>query len=121
MTEIQTHDVPTYRPGDTIRLELELTDSNGVLEVGARFRVASSESVRSIYRSVKLDGETNAVAVIELELDENSPPGEYVCEYIALTDRLGNTSLIVSPGIEFRVEGVAGDRQGPELAGWRFA
>ena len=121
MAETKTHDVPTYNPGDIIRLELEVRDDNGVSEVGARFRSTSGESPLSIHRSVKLEGETQALAVIELAVEDNLPSGEYECEYIALTDQLGNTSLIVSPGIEFRVEGVVGDRQGPELAGWRFA
>lgn len=121
MIETKTHDVPIYKPGDTVRIELEVTDSSGVSEVGARFRVAGGKSAKSIYRSVKLEGETDALAVIELEVDDSLPSGKYACEYIALTDLLGNTALVVSPGIEFRVEGVAGDQRGPELAGWRFA
>ncbi len=44
-----------------------------------------------------------------------------VPEYIALTDKLGNQSVIAAPGIEFRVEGSSKDRQGPALLDWSFA
>lgn len=49
------------------------------------------------------------------------PPGDYVCEYVALTDNRGNTSLIAAPGIEFHVEGSTEEREGPALVDWSFA
>jgi hypothetical protein len=121
MADTKTNNVPVFERGATIRIELRVSDSSGVSRVETRFRTESEESVRSIYRSVTLEGETDAVAVIELQVDEDLPPGDYVCEYVALTDRKGNQSLIAAPGIEFRIEGSTEDRQGPALLDWSFA
>lgn len=52
---------------------------------------------------------------------EELAPGHYVCDYVALTDALGNTSLYSAPGIEFRVEGDGKDYEGPALLHWSFA
>lgn len=120
-SDTKVNDVPVFEYGDNIRIELRVSDSSGVSKVETRFRNESEESVESIYRSTQLQGETEALAVIELQIDGQIPPGSYVCEYIALTDKLGNKSLISAPGIEFRVEGDVEDHQGPELLEWSFA
>ncbi len=121
MTEAKTRDVPTFQVGDAIRIELRVSDRSGVSRVETRFRVENNELVKSIYRSVALEGETEALAVIELQADENLPPGDYVCEYVAITDQKGNQSVIAAPGIEFRIEGDAEDHQGPMLLDWSVA
>ncbi len=113
--------VPVFDHGDAFRIELEVSDESGVSRVEARFRNEEPESAKSVYRAVDLDGATDAVAVLEFYVDESLPPGNYACEYIALTDKLGNQSMFAAPGIEFRVEGSAADRQGPELRKWSFA
>jgi hypothetical protein len=121
MAETKTNNVPTFERGDTVRIELRVSDSSGISRIEIRFRNEGEESVKSIYRSVELGGETDVTAVIELPIGEDVPPGDYVCEYVALTDRNGNTSLITAPGIEFHVEGNTEDRQGPALLNWSFA
>lgn len=121
MADTKANSVPIFERGDTIRLELRVRDDSGVSRVETRFRNESEESVRSVYRSVELEGETDALAVIELQVGEDLPPGNYVCEYVAITDRRGNQSLIAAPGIEFRVEGDAEDSQGPALLDWSIA
>jgi hypothetical protein len=121
MAETKTNNVPTFEHGDAFSIVLEVRDSDGVSRVEIRFRNESGESVKSIYRSVELEGETDAEAVIEVRADDDLPPGHYVCEYVALTDNKGDQSLIVTPGIEFRVEGSTEDRQGPALLNWSFA
>lgn len=121
MADTKANNVPVFERGDTIRLELRVSDSNGVSRVETRFRNESEESVKSVYRSVELEGETDVLAVIELQVDESLPPGDYVCEYVALTDRKGNQSLIAAPGIEFRIEGGAEDHRGPALLDWSIA
>ena len=121
MAEIGITNVPTFEHGDAFRIVLEVSDSSGVARVETRFRNESEESVRSIYRAVELNGEPDAEAVIEVQVDDDIPPGYYVCEYVALTDRKGNQSLFATPGIEFRVEGTSEDRQGPALLNWSFA
>ena len=113
--------VPIFDNGDSFRLELEVSDASGVSRVEARFRNEQPTAANSIYRAVDLDGETDTVAVLEFQVDEDVPPGYYVCEYIALTDKLGNQSMFATPGIEFRVDGDAADRRGPELRKWSFA
>jgi len=121
VTDTKTNNVPTFEHGDTVRIELRVSDSSGISRIEIRFRNEGEESVKSIYRSVELRGETDATALIELPVGEDVPPGEYVCEYVALTDQKGNTSLITAPGIEFRVEGTTEDRQGPALLDWSIA
>jgi hypothetical protein len=121
MADTKANNVPVFERGGTIRLELRVRDSSGVSRVEIRFRNESEDSIRSVYRSVELEGETDALAVIELQVDEDLPPGDYVCEYVALTDRKGNQSLLAAPGIEFRVEGSVEDRQGPALLDWSIA
>ena len=121
MTEIGTKNVPTFEHGDAFRIVLRVSDSSGVARVETRFRNESEESVRSIYRSVELNGEPDAEAVIEVQVDADLPPGYYVCEYVALTDVKGNQSVFAAPGIEFHVEGSNEDRQGPALLHWSFA
>lgn len=113
--------VPIFDHGDAFRLELEVSDISGVSRVEARFRNEEPKSTNSIYKVAELDGETDTKAILEFGVDEDLPPGYYVCEYIALTDRLGNQSMFATPGIEFRVEGDAADRRGPELRKWSFA
>ncbi|PLS87312.1 MAG: hypothetical protein CYG60_02580 [Actinobacteria bacterium] len=115
------HDVPVFEDGDTIRLELRVGDDSGVARVETRFTNEGPESIKSVYRSVDLHGEKDTVAVIEFRVGEDLSPGNYSCEYIALTDNLGNRSVIAAPGIEFRVEGNLEDRQGPALLDWSFA
>ncbi len=121
MAETKSKDVPTFERGDVIRIELKVADDSGVELVEARFRNESREAVRSIHRSVELDGETETTAILELRAGDELPPGDYVCEYISLTDKLGNKSLIAAPGIEFHVEGDAKDYEGPSLLDWSFA
>lgn len=121
MTDTKTNNVPTYEYGDTFRIMLEVSASSGVERVEARFTNESGESVKSIHRSLELEGETIATAVIEIHVDDDLPPGEYVCEYVALTDREGRKSLFAAPGIEFRVEGDAESHKGPALRDWSFA
>jgi hypothetical protein len=121
MADTKTNSVPTFEYGDTVRIELRVSDSSGVSRVEIRFRNESEALVGSIHRSVELEGETDATVVIELPVGEDLPPGDYVCEYVALTDQKGNTSLITAPGIMFRVEGSIEDRQGPALLNWSFA
>jgi hypothetical protein len=120
MAETETKSVPTFEHGDAFSIILELSDTSGVSRVDTRFTNESEESVKSIRRSVELGGEPDARAVIQLRVDEDWPPGHYVCEYVAITDQKGNRSLIAAPGIEFRVEGGTEDYQGPALRRWSF-
>ena len=116
-----TNGVPVFKDGDVIRLELHVTDSDGVTKAETRFRNDSEDQLTGIYRSVDLEGEPDAVAVIELRVDDDVPPGHYVCEYVALTDVRGNQSMLANPGIEFEVEGDLEKRKGPRLLEWSFA
>jgi hypothetical protein len=121
VAETKTNNIPTFEYGDTVRIELRVSDSSGITRIEIRFRNEGGESVKSIYRSVELEGETDATAVIQLPIGEDMPPGDYVCEYVALTDQKGNTSLIAAPDMGFRVEGTTEDRQGPALLDWSIA
>jgi hypothetical protein len=121
VTDTKTNNVPTFEYGDTIHIELRVSDSSGISRIEIRFRNEGEGSVKSIHRSVVLEGETDATALIELPVGEDVPPGDYVCEYVALTDRKGNTSLVAAPDMGFRIEGTTEDQQGPALLDWSIA
>lgn len=117
----ETKQLPVYRFRDTIRIELDVSDSSGVAEVSARFTTTTSDSNRrSIYLRVDAEGATDATVVLEQEVNDTLPPGEYRCEYVQLVDLRGNQSLILRPDIGFCVEGVPGDHEGPRLKDWRY-
>ena len=119
MTETTTN-ILTFGVGDVIRIELTVQDDSGVAEVEARFRYTDSSYFRYILRPVKLDGGTIETPIIEIEVTDDLASGDYVCEYLSFTDNNGNSSLVASPGIEFRIEGTSAETGGPELAGWQF-
>lgn len=109
---------PVYGFRDTVRIELDVSDSSGVAEAAARFTATDSSS--SIYLKVDAEGATDTTVALEQEVNDTLAPGEYRCDYVQLTDLRGNQTLIVKPDIGFRVEGVPGDHEGPRLKGWRY-
>jgi hypothetical protein len=118
-TETTTRDVPVFKNGQIVHLNLLVEDESGVVLLEARFRNEDNSSA-DFYQRVELSGGTTETAVIEFRVDEMAP-GHYVCEYVALTDAEGNKSLHAVPGIEFHVEGDAESHKGPALRDWSFA
>jgi hypothetical protein len=115
----ETKQIPTYGLGDTIRIELDVSDPSGVTDVWLRFSIAT-DVTRKIDLRANAQGVTDTTVVLEQEVTERLAPGEYKCQFLSLTDRLGNQTLISSPAMHFRVEGVPGDHEGPELKDWRY-
>lgn len=114
----ETRQIPTYALGDTIRIELDVSDRSGVTDVAANFTL-TTDVTREIWLNADAAGATDAIAVLEQKVAEGLTPGEYDCQFVSIADRLGNRTLVSRPGIRFRVEGVPGDHEGPELRGWR--
>lgn len=112
----------TYTLGDTIRLEITLRDQTGIAEVAAIFHSCTTKK-RPTGRTIMLkgNGEGRTESDIELtaKITNRTVPGEYSCERLEVRDTLGNY-LFHYPDISFRIEGVPGDHEGPELTGWRF-
>lgn len=121
MAEMATEQIPTFEAGSIIRLRFTATDDNGVARAEIKFRNKSKKLVASIRREVDLNKDPEVTAEFSFDVDSELAPGHYVCEYIAFTDGLGNTSLISAPGIEFRVEGDERDHEGPTLRELTFA
>ena len=119
MAETETRDIPVFKGGQIVHLNMSVEDESGVTLLEARFR-NEDESSGGIYEKVELGGGTTETAVIEFRVDEMAP-GHYVCEYVALTDTQGNKSLHAVPGIEFRIEGDIEEHRGPALRDWSFA
>lgn len=117
----ETKAVPTYKLGDTIRIELELTDKSGVHQVRSRF-ILDGDVTKAIHIAGEGAGETSATIALEHEVTEDTAPGEYYCQYLQLIDTRGNERLItdLAGGLRFRIENVPGDHEGPELKSWRF-
>lgn len=117
MTEDTEH-IPTYKLGDTIRVELELTDDSGVGEVAARFNWPSDPTKKILLRG-NGQGETTTRVVLQEQVTEDIAPGDYDCVWVSLRDVRENQRIINRPGIRLRIEGVPGDHEGPELKDWR--
>lgn len=105
MAETTTNNISTFEHAATVRIMLEVSASSGVRRVDARFTNESGESVKSIHQSVDFECQTTAPAVVEIHVDGDLPPGDYVCGYVALTYCEDKRALFAALGIEFRVEG----------------
>lgn len=111
--------LPIYRPGDNVRIVLDVSDESGVSEAHANFTLRGDGSAEiDLYGDG--NGETQTTIVLETPISERMVPGEYYCFYMILEDRRGNRRFISSPGLEFRIEGIPGDREGPLLRYWIF-
>lgn len=112
----------TYTLGDTINLEIRLRDVTGIGEVAAVFTACTTRK-RPTGRTITLtgNGEGRNETNVELtaQITNRTVPGEYSCERLEVRDTLGNY-LFHYPDISFRIEGVPGDHEGPELIDWRF-
>jgi nucleoid-associated protein YgaU len=114
----ETKRLPTYKPGDRIRIELEVTDESGVGRVIAVFALESDPS-RRLELNANGEGETTAHPVLTQNVTDNMAPGVYHCAYVELRDTLRNSRVVNRPGIAFRIEGVSGDHEGPNLISWK--
>ncbi len=112
----------TYTLGDTMRLELELRDKSGIGYVAVLFnRCHTDVHPASGILLLVGDGGGKTKALVELTtvINNESIPGKYDCEYVQVQDNLGN-HIFHYPDISFRIEGIPGDHEGPELLDWRF-
>ena len=112
----------TYTLGDTIRLELKLQDKSGIGYVAALFnRCHTDVHPASGILLMTGDGEGRTEALVELatEITTESVPGEYQCEYVQVQDTLGN-HVFHYPDVRFKIQGIPGDHEGPQLLDWRF-
>ena len=110
-----------YRPGDTIRLEVDVEDPSGVKLVQVQF--AHSENREAYIRiNENFDPPQNGTVVLEYPVTENTVPGEYRCAFIYREDTVGNHSSDNTPEhLRFRVEDASGDHEAPELKGARLS
>lgn len=121
MTETIAKDTPTFKAEETVRLQFTATDDNGVARAEIKFRNEGKRRLASVRREIELSGEPEVTAEFEFRVGEELIPGHYVCEYIVLTNKLGNRSIVATPGIEFYVAGDERDHEGPELQSLSFA
>jgi hypothetical protein len=108
----------TFSLGDTIRVELDLRDESGVFTVSATFyELTSGEGFMMRGES---EGKPEVTVALSQEVTKEMRPGEYRCESVTVYDTQLNRKTF-SPDIRFRVENIPGDREGPELLGWRVS
>ncbi len=115
--------IPTYRPGDTIRIELDLRDESGVGSVSARFdAVESSGGSSGTYLYLYGDGagQREATVTISAVVPEKIVSSEYRCVHTEVGDTRGNYSH-PHRDIRFRIEAPPTDLEGPDLTDWRFS
>jgi hypothetical protein len=99
----ETRRPPKYRVGDKIRVEIEASDESGVAEVEVDFTL-DSDTARHLILSGDGGGQTDARIVLEKEVTDDIPPGEYTLFYITLTDTRGNTRVVSDEVIKLRIE-----------------
>lgn len=121
MTETSTKNVPTFEAGDIVRIQFTATDDNGVAHAEIKFRNKGKRRLAGIKREIELSGEPEVTAEFTFDVGEELIPGHYVCEYIVLTDKLGNRSIDTAPDVEFHVAGDERDHEGPRLRDLSFA
>ena len=111
MTEVNT--LQRFSPGDTIRIDMEFHNNDGVDDVYAFF--VNSENLK---HTVGLygNGEGSARSSISMQARAatNIAPGEYLCQYIRVSDVHGNYAVSYpARKICFRVSG-SGNAYEPE-------
>jgi hypothetical protein len=102
----------TYRLGDTITVELDLEDDSGIAAVYALFRNTSTDD--HLYMEGHGANQTRTTVVLAKEVTDNIRTGEYVCEYISVSDVRGNPKEYERE-LRFRVDTPPSDFQGPNL------
>lgn len=114
-----TQQIPTYRPGDTMQLNLNLSDESGVELVRMKFAL-QADVTKNFTVEAQAEGQQNVVVHSATQITDKLAPGKWFCQYISLHDTKGNRSLISEPGIEFFIEGVETDTEGPTLNNWQW-
>jgi len=114
------HDSHRYSAGERITIGLELHDDSGIYDVTGHF-VHSDNPNAVITLPGYGGGARRATVYVQNFVTTNTPPGQYVCEYVQAQDGKGNYSIL-HPDITFCVDQQTAplDDQGPELEGWGF-
>jgi hypothetical protein len=102
----------TYRVCDTIEVELKLEDESGIGAVYALFRNTSTND--HLYMEGHGGGRTRATVSLTKEVTDRIRAGEYVCEYVSVSDTRGN-SREHRRELRFRVDTPPSDFEGPNL------
>jgi hypothetical protein len=109
----------SYSAGQRIIIGIELYDDSGIYDVTGLF-VHSDNPNAAVTLSGYGGGAQQATVYLQNVVVTNTPPGQYVCEYIQAQDGRGNRSML-HPDIAFYVDQSAPvEDQGPELKGWDF-
>jgi len=80
MTE-SSDQIPTYNFGDTIRVELDVSDESGVRRVVANFRNKEMDS-SNIRLETDGQGQIHSKIVLEQSVDDSVAPGTYECIWV---------------------------------------
>ena len=102
----------TYRVGDTIEVELDLEDESGIGAVFALFRNTSTDD--HLYMEGHGGGRTRTTVSLTKEVTDRIRAGEYVCEYVSVSDTRGNSGEH-RWDLRFRVDTPPSDFEGPKL------
>lgn len=117
----QYPEMPTYKPGDIVRIELDLHDESGVASANAMFVLEHGSGGEREIVTLRGDGggETDTAVVISGRIGENVLGGEYRCQEVWTKDSLGNSNRH-RHDIRFQIDSPVYDIEGPSLSGWRF-
>lgn len=112
----------TYSPGDTIRLDYELSDESGVAKVTATCVPDKARSGERLELKGDGNGEKRTTVTLEGEVEQSSSPGRWLIHHITAYDTAGNISeWAPDPTPEFYIERAPGDHEGPEPHSWDFS
>ncbi len=106
-------EIPTYRPRDTVTLELDLRDESGVGSVDV---ICTNErgNHRILFRG-NGEGQQQVSLTLTYEVPEHIQSAEYSVTYVEARDTLGNSVVHQRSDIKFRIEAPEGDFKGPDL------
>lgn len=113
-------DQQKYSAGERVLIGIDLSDDSGIYDVTGFF-VHSDDSNAAITLPGYGGGARRATVYIQNFVTTNTPPGQYVCQYVQAQDGRGNYSTL-HPDISFCVDQQSApvDDQGPEMGGWSF-
>ena len=116
-------EIRVYKPGDTVSIDVDLQDENGIELVSIRFGHVVSDLAQpetTVFLQGNGGGQKKATVTLTGRVEDRILSGEYKCSHLIAKDVIGNYKTHY-PRIRLRIDAPPGDFEGPELTDWRFS
>ena len=109
--------MPTYAPGDTIHIDVELEDDeNEIAQVKIVFHLKTNHN-KTIELTYTGDPFPSGEITLDYEVYSDTAPGLYLLKEFYAVDTQNNRSFFSPSGLEFEIENDSVDVEGPRLIG----